>query len=275
MRVEYETPTMSGTTTDCFAAVRPFIDALDSPAAAGDVQIIGGVSTSALSHPSTEIHVDTKEIIAPRGFSLSRHREDGTLRDVDVLVLSSNSQRVYEVERTLQQTTGNTLERSVFGIRPAESLREQTAHPLGLRALRTFLSDRYDTPRGASSRVKSLFPFAVPLPDETLETWSLIVLPEDDAAGEQVIPVPHPGTTLVNYCTRSISGLRPRDAAKITHVAENVFSVSPDIRSWLIDGPGASQLELGTLIASLRTPHQTGVSLLDGSVLPQSRTTSL
>lgn len=243
--------------TNSLDVIKPFIERV---ADAGDVHIMGGVGTAALGCASVEINSSAKEVWVPGSFVLPTHREDGTKRDVDVLVLSSDKNRVAEVAFDLQETVGDALEQSVFDIRSHETLQKQLAHPLGFRAFRTFLSDRYEASSETSGTyVKSLFPFSLALPNEVLETWTLRV--GNDETG---IPIPHPGTTLSNYTSRSISGLRPRDAGKITHVAENVFAMAPEIKEWLIDGPGQSQLELSKVIASLRSPEQEDFHLIDG-----------
>lgn len=237
--------------------IHPFVDSI---AARNDVQIMGGVGTAALANANVEINSAAKEVYAPEGFYLPARREDGTKRDIDVLVLSSNKEHVAEVETTLETAIGNSLERSVFGVRPHEILADQVAHPLGFRALKTFLADRYEAlPDDQGVYVKSLFPFSVPITSEALETWSLFIGNED-----RRIPIPHPGVTITNYTSRSISGLRPRDADKIAHVAENIFEKAPEVKDWIIDGPGASQLELSRLIASIRRPNQRDISLVDG-----------
>jgi len=237
--------------------IQPFVRDLGD---SRDVQIMGGVGTAALSDPRTEICTYSKEVIAPHDFFLPAFRNDGTLRDVDVLVLSSDVLRTSEVDNVLMDTVGSRLERSVFGIRPREVLQRQLAHPLGFRAFRTFLSDRYEAGSvDGEAYVKSLFPFAVPFDPEALETWTLVV--GDDS---HRIPIPHPGMTLANYCNRSISGLRPRDEDKIASVAANVFRAAPEIKEWLMNGPGKTQLELGALIASLRHPGLPSMELFNG-----------
>lgn len=237
--------------------IQPFIDRI---ADADDVQIMGGLGTAAFLQSVVEIDTNAKEVIIPDNLYLSAHRDDGTKRDVDVLVLSSDQSRVQEVDDLLFDSIGDSLERSVFGIHPNEALERQRANPLGFRAFRTFLSDRYeDSAHSSGAYLKSLFPFAVPLDPETLETWTLVMGKE-----ETRIPISHPGATLANYTNRSISGLRPRDKEKIAQVAENVFALAPEIRDWMLDGPGKSQIELSTAIASLRRPSEANMSLIHG-----------
>lgn len=226
----------------------------------GDVQLMGGIGTAALGHDEVEINFDAKEVRVPETLFLPSYREDGTKRDIDVLVVSSNPERVATVAKQLNDSVGEALEQSVFDIRTHDTLQKQLAHPLGFRAFRTFLSDRYEaSSQPSGTYVKSLFPFVVPLPAEAMETWALYV--GDDL---NPLPIPHPGTTLSNYTSRSISGLRPRDTQKITQVADNVFKKAPAVKEWLIDGPGASQLELSKVLASLNAPGVKNVSLIDG-----------
>jgi hypothetical protein len=92
--------------------------------------------------------------------------------------------------------------------------------------------------------VKSLFPFAVPLDMESLETWTLSV-------GNMHAPIPNPAMSIINYTNRSISGVRPKDAAKVERMAASVFDKSPELRDWALDGPGSKQVELGLLLRSL------------------------
>ncbi|MGV9001855.1 MAG: hypothetical protein ACOH18_02775 [Candidatus Saccharimonadaceae bacterium] len=236
---------------------RPFIERITDT---NDVQIMGGLGTAALLQAGVEIHYDTKEVITADDFYLSARREDGSKRDVDVLVLSSDPTRIAEVEAELQQTVGKALERSVFGIRPHTSLQKQLASPQGFRVFRTFVSDRYEAESfSTGSYVKALFPFSVPIDPEALESWTLVT-----GEDETRIPIPHPGTTILNYTNRSISGLRPRDTEKIAKAAGNIFKQAPEIKDWIIDGPGKSQLELSTMVASLRQSNPTSISLVEG-----------
>lgn len=220
--------------------IRPFVQRIETQP---DVQIMGGLGSAALALGEVELSFDRKEVYAPKDFNLSAFRPDGTLRDVDVLVLSSDPSRIGEVSAELKETVGNELERSVFGIRPRQALEAQIQDPLGFRAFRTFVSDRYDL--GDGELVKALFPFWVPLHQESLETWSLLI------GDEPAIPIPHPGATIANYTNRSISGVRPKDATKVAAIVANVFAKAPELKEWLVDGNGASQLELSALIASL------------------------
>ncbi len=233
--------------------LRPFIDAVQNDT---DVQIMGGVGTAALEDPRTEINMDKKEVYAPTGFALPTFRDNGTRRDVDVLLTSSNSGRIAEVEAVLEATVGEHLQREVFPIRPHEVLADQILHPFGRQAILAAVSDRYEaSPDIEGVFVKALFPYAVEIDPETLEPWTLVT-----DLGE--FPIPHPGTTVANYTNRSITGLRHKDTRKMNLAAHNIFTNEPEMREWLIDGPGKSQLELSTIIASLRRPNRRNLKLI-------------
>lgn len=189
---------------DCFSAIKPFVDAFASDPT---VQIIGGVGTAALCSASSEIDLHAKTITVPDDFTLSSRRADGTLRDVDVLVLSADRGRIRQVQDVLGAVLDASLEPSVFGIRPVKQLYRQLHEPLHPSNLGIFLGDRYESLDG-DGYVRALFPFMTPLSEESLEPWML-------QRGEMAIPVPNPATSLINYFARSITGLRHKDTAKV------------------------------------------------------------
>jgi len=206
------------------------------------VQIIGGVNTAALEHPETVIDVENKEIIAPESLHLPTYRADGTLRDLDILVQSDDKTSINHVDKLAKQIIGDSLDVSAFGYKSGEILESQIKHPFGFIALKTFLSDRYCM--SDETMQKALFPFAVEMDQASLETWSLLV-------GDTVIPVPNPAISAINYTNRSISGVRPKDRAKIDRMTDVVFNKAPELKDWAVDGPGASQVALGGLLRSL------------------------
>ena len=235
--------------SNCIDVIRPFTEALELDHIS-NVQIIGGVNSAALLHPDTEFDVDNREIHAPSSLYLDTHRNDAThsLRDLDVLVLSSSRQQIENIRYYVKQTVGDQLESSVFGVRTAETLKRQIEKPFGSVALRTFLSDRYENPNGPGL-VKSLYPFLENIDPESIKPWTL-------TDGKSRMLVPAPPLALANYACRSISGIRPKDLAKVSALAENIFTKSPELRDWAVDGPGKSQVELGLLLRSLTPDKQ-------------------
>lgn len=212
-----------------------------------DFQLIGGVGSAALSNLETTIDVGNKEIIAPHDLYLSQRRSDSakSLRDLDVLVLSDDKTVIKELRETIEGIIGERLEPSVFGLKSTEALAKQMRNPLGLAAIKTFVSDRYVLPDGM---VKSLLPFSVSINPESLETWTLV-------AGGVRLPVPNPAMSIINYTNRSITGVRPKDMDKISKMSDVIFSKAPELRPWALDGPGSEQFELGLLLQAL-TPNK-------------------
>lgn len=230
--------------TDTIHIIRPIAEILQSERLP-DVQIIGGIGAVALSHPDTVIDVQTKTLIAPDSLVMPSRRPDGSLRDIDVLVLSSNRDDIKDVESIVTSVVGKELEASVFGMRSADILKKQLSRPLGFTVFKTFLSDRYES---EDSYIKSLFPFAVEMNPESLETWTM-------SLRGITLPIPNPAMSLINYTNRSISGLRPKDAEKVEQMAKMTFDRAPSLREWAIDGPGSSQVELSHLLEQL-TPRK-------------------
>jgi hypothetical protein len=231
---------------NCVDIVMPFRNQLEKAHLLDGVQLIGGIGSAALTDEASIILPDEATVIAPDGLYLPQHRADGNLRDLDVLVLSSNPGRIRMIEMMAKASIGDELEISVFGLRNAEHVEKQMAHPvLGLKALKTFVSDRYVERDGSIDKV--VFPFSVPLEAAAMESYALEVK-------GAVFPIASPPGALMNYATRSISGLRPKDADKVEDMAANVFGKVPDYVDWIRTGPGRSQLELARVLHSLQGP---------------------
>lgn len=248
----------TATSENCIDIVKPFRDDLAAEDLLASVQFIGGIGTAALAHEATIILPEEKRIVAPADLYLPRLRPDGNVRDVDLLVLSSDASLIAQVDAIAEQAVGEKLENSTFGFRDAAHSQDQRENPFGFSAWKTFVGDRYEWPNGKVD--KTLFPFSVPMHPDSLESWSLEI-------GDQEYPVANPATSTLNYLTRSISGLRPKDAVKIQSVAANVFGKAPELIEWTVDGPGQSQLELGKVLHSLREPARRAGILVVGGTL--------
>lgn len=214
-----------------------------------DVQLFGGIGSAALVQPGTEVNQISSEIIVPEVISLPQRRENGTLRDVDVFVLSADQGRVAARESVGTNIMGDELDLSFFGLRTVPELMSQKDTPVRSAAKR-FLADRYVADDVFSDMAfKAVYPFAVRFDLATLITWQM------EYQGHS-IPVPHPGTVVMNYLTRSISGLRAKDASKVGAIADNVIRQSPEIKDWIVDGPGRSLLHFARLLHTLREPKR-------------------
>ncbi len=231
---------------NCVEVILPLREAIGGR---DDIQLIGGIGTAALTHPKTAIVAGERRIVAPADLNVPQFRENGTLRDLDVLVLSTKRERIEEVEDTVRGIVGDELELSIFGLKPAVKLSAMKYDPL--RAARSqFVSDRYafeTSENGIIYARKALFPFEVSIHPETLETWQLYIGKKD----KYPTPIPNPGASVLNYLTRSVSGLRPRDVKKVHEAAQNIAAQAPEMTDWLMDGPGQSQVELARILQQL------------------------
>lgn len=238
---------------NCIDIVAPFIDGYHKNLELPDIQLLGGVASAALLHPRTEIKVDERSIVTPDDFlenddvqkALNPIRENRTLRDADILVLSEDPEEVASIKEFAEEKIGGKLEVEIFPYHDIEELSEMAEHPFGLRSLRTFVSDRYVAQDAGGTILKALFPFAVEVPDEALKTYDLEI-------GDKIFPVANPAAAIMNYWTRSISGLRPKDAKKFQKMAGLAFTKAPELAEWIIDGPGKSQMELAAIMHTLR-----------------------
>ena len=240
------------TPENCLDIVRPFIEELQTQETP-EVQIMGGVGSAALKHAGTVILPEEKRIVTSKDFlrdsagrpnqDLSIRRANGTLRDLDALVLSEKQADIDHVETIARQTINDRLDISIFGLRDGDYLEKQLQNPLGFTAARAFLSDRYVQNDGQI--IKALFPFGVSMDKEVLEGWDLQV-------GDETYPVLNPAVAVLNYLTRSISGLRRKDFDKVQSMAGHVFTKSPELLDWTVDGPGQSHLELAGVLQTLR-----------------------
>ncbi len=229
----------------CVDIVRPFVEALDNR---DDVQMIGGIGSVALTDPETVFVPDEKRVIAPADLALPQYRPDGNLRDFDALVLSSDQAHVDSVAAIGEQTIGEELELSFFGLKQLPRLTTMRLKPL--RSLGQFVSDRYvldNKPGEIVMASKALFPFEARMEPSSFETWRLYLGEHD----RYPAPIPDPRTVIPNYLTRSISGLRPKDAEKVAAIADSVLEKMPDAWEWLEYGPGREQMFLARILQTI------------------------
>lgn len=241
---------------DSFEIARPF---LERYAEAHDVFVIGGLGSAALSHPDMRISERDRTISVP-DLTLPSVRVDGTKRDIDVLVATTDDRRTLEVEWTLADAVRDELGTSVCNFADGQHVIEDLGHPFDRRVfLSGFVSNRYTDPftDNKESIVRYIFPFIAPLDTAHFEPWRI----EVKESGLS-IPVPPPAATLSNYLVRSTIGLRPADTEKIWRSAPNVFTQSPEQREWLIDGPGKNQVELSAVLQSLHRRGRDKVEIL-------------
>ena len=186
---------------------------------------------------------------------------------MDTLVLSSDRTQIDRVQALAEDLIGDGLKISIFGLKSPAELERQRSRPLR-STTRVFLADRYVACTYAETGAlvgadgfKALYPFRAAIGTETLETFQLSI------AGRPPVPTAHPGATILNYLTRSISGLRAKDAEKVDSISRRVLSTYPEIRAWIHDGPGRETLDLARVLHTLREPRRNPRTLELGQVL--------
>ncbi len=236
--------------------MEPFVQALGDAADLPAVQIVGGNGSAALLNEHTVIDLEAGTIEAPPACDLPRFRPDGSLRDMDALVLSTDQSQIDCIQALAEDLIGDELEIAIFGLKTIADLERQRNQPIRSTA-RVFLGDRYvTTAHSGQGRAvvingfKALYPYQAPITSDTFETFQLSI------QGGATTPTAHPGSTILNYLTRSISGVRAKDLAKVRTMTDNVLTKCPDIRAWLHDGPGRDMLELARILHTLRQPRR-------------------
>lgn len=214
------------------------------------VQLLGGVGSVALKDNATHVDAEARTLCAPPDLYLPQYRLEGTLRDIETLVLSADAADAAVVQDCAEQHIGEKLVVETFAVKDASRIDDLVTSPLGMGAVMTFVSDRYADPLNPEAGMtKSLFPFEAAINPELLEPWALHVEGRD-----MTIPVPPVGTVILNYLTRSISGTRPKDSKKLQQMATAIFDKAPDTVDWIVDGPGREQFELAQILHTLREP---------------------
>jgi hypothetical protein len=253
---------------NCIEIIRPYVDAVTAEGMPA-VQFFGGVGSVALGHPDTVIDLASGRTSAPGTLELDNYRHPTkrrNKRDVETLVLSSDPRDTERVNEYAKQTIGNRLIIETFDMHDVASITRLVEHPFGLRSLVSALSDRYiDGTKawdpGDNDAERILYPFAVDIDPKAMASSMLEI-------GDKLeMPTPKEGAVILNYLTRSISGLRGKDHEKVQTMARMIFSKAPETVDWIIDGPGASQFELARILHTLREPVDNPQTLVLGDKL--------
>jgi hypothetical protein len=198
------------------------IDAIMEKAVGGDFPyfVVGGIATAALVHPSTIIDTRERRIIAAEAADIPTLRPNGTVRDVDVLVGGVVRQSVMrQAGANIELSTGNSLEASVFGFDLHHNHATERSGWISRRLQQTDETMSYQ-----------LGPVIQPVQPTSYEPWTL-ELPR--GLGE--VSVLNPVGQMAAYAMRSISGVRPKDAAKFTQMRANVLQHA-ELKEALYDG---------------------------------------
>ncbi len=179
--------------------------------------VLGGIATGALTSYQTEIDFGSKYIYSTYDGSIPVYKPNGSARDIDILiadVLPINKAKL--IKSTVDELIDHRMPVSVFGL----DVHNPTITRSSARTLnaKEWLSKR--TIDNNHNLRLELYPAIVDLNQKILEPWTLVT-PKGDK-----LNVMHPGAHLLNYATRSISGIRHKDKQKLALAAKNILSYS-------------------------------------------------
>lgn len=171
--------------------------------------VVGGLGLHAVTH-AKEIDWDNHIVRVNSDAYLPTIRDNGTVRDLDTLVQSPDKDEVVAYRRVMESAISDQLVVSAFGLRPYDT---------NQRGILDFVGDRYIDKAG--QLYWRLSGIGTAIPTESLEPW----LVEKDGI---VCNILNPVAQLGAYMNRSITGVRPKDEAKLQELTNIVMPHGKD-----------------------------------------------
>lgn len=203
--------------------------------------VLGGIATGALKHPDTYIDTLTRSVYATNESSESTLRDNGTKRDIDVLIDDTIGKEAgRRIKSNLEEATEGKLEISVFGFdahEPAEKVTQRFK-----KRILSMMSERTICENGILRY--ELFPLEQTVERESYEQWRLVT-PHTE------VGILNPAGHVLAYRMRSITGLRPKDAEKYHQMHRQVFA-HPELLEQIMDGKYRTWLDFAHAIDNLR-----------------------
>ena len=169
--------------------------------------VVGGLGLHAVTN-AAEIDWDNHVVCLPDDVDLPRLRYNGTVRDLDTLVQSTDKTVVKSCRQEIADAIGDKLVVSAFGLNPYEKNR---------RGIFDFVGDRYVAVEEESRLYWRLGGIETEIPSASLDQW----LVKRD--GETVCAVLNPIAQLGAYGCRSITGWRPKDKEKVEELVNAIM----------------------------------------------------
>lgn len=247
---------------NCFEAVRELDAAMADVIPTGmNYIVLGGIVSSAIRHPDTIF--DSQEnggmLLAPNSAADPVIRENGTKRDVDILITGVlDRETCHNVKQTVHEATGGELVVSVFDFEAHDP------NPSWLSKVKAGVSHRTIDENGVLRY--EMYPLLKEVKPETYEPWYLTI---DN--GQTKINVLNPAGHILAYRMRSISGIRPKDVGKVAEMTRCVMAV-PELEDAIREGDFADWLDFAEALQSiLRAEIEPG----DGLLFPEAGRASL
>ena len=171
--------------------------------------VVGGLGLHAVTN-AAKIDWDNHVVCLPDDVDLPRLRDNGTVRDLDTLVQSTDKVVVKGCQQEMTDAIGDKLVISTFGLNPYAKNR---------RGIFDFVGDRYVAVEGEEeSRLYwRLGGIETEIPLSSLDQW----LVKRD--GETVCAILNPIAQLGAYGCRSITGWRPKDKEKVEELVNVIM----------------------------------------------------
>jgi len=167
--------------------------------------VVGGLGLHAVTN-AAEIDWDNHAVHLHNGVCLPRLRDNGTVRDLDTLVQSTDKTVMRSCRQEITDAIGDKLVVSAFGLNPYEKNR---------RGIFDFVGDRYVDDEGRLYWRLGGIETEIPL--ASLDQW----LVKRD--GETVCAILNPIAQLGAYGCRSITGWRPKDKEKVEELINAIM----------------------------------------------------
>jgi hypothetical protein len=179
--------------------------------------VVGGIATRALEHPETYIEHDTQTVFAHRTADKPVLRDDGSRVDIDIVIPRIlTPEEALEIKHVTEVAVENELLVSIFGLLAHRPVRGGFD-----RAKRTAAAWTSDRTLAEDGKLRlELFPLTAEIPDTVFEPWRMHTMDTD-------LSIMNPAAHALNYATRSISGLRPKDSTKVARMMRRVAAETP------------------------------------------------
>jgi hypothetical protein len=229
-------------TPDCYWAISELDDAMrDSLGPWQRYFVLGGIASGALRHPDTVIDTATRTVIAAEGSGELTVRQNGTTRDIDILVDDVLTDETADrVKASVAEATGGALVVSVFGLdahtpdTPASRLKNTATHWVSRRTIDENRTHRYE-----------LHPLSQAVPRESYEPWRLYT-PDN-----RVVNIFNPAGHVLAYAMRSVSGVRAKDTDKLYEMTNNVLR-HPELKDEIKEGVFRPWLDFAVAVYDMR-----------------------
>lgn len=180
-----------------------------------EYRVVGGVAAQAIIQADA-VDWGGRTIELASDTYLSSRRANGTLRDVDMVVVSTDEIDIRETRDRMDSLLGDDLEISVFGLRQKISSKKPR------RPNFDCVSHRLKDESG--QYYIEIDDIVTPLPSNWYDPWT--VYSHD---GQPVFTTVSPVAIEAGYKMRSISGVRPRDVAKLGTLREKLATMPQSV----------------------------------------------